>query len=135
MRAKVRPPSSCPVARQGFCDVKSPREGEESVLAVQGDRPDGIFDRVCVHRDAAIRQETQQTVPVAVDIAELFAQAGFGGGCGDRETVRGIVFPNDAALMGQLVAASLRSAGRTVFGGQRVCRTCPARLWKITVIN
>ena len=48
--------------------------GEERVLAIQGDRPDGIFDGVGVHLDAAIGQEDLQAVPVAVDIAELFAK-------------------------------------------------------------
>jgi len=48
-----------------------------------------------------------------------FAQAGSGGGREDQETIRGIVFPNDAALTGQPVAASLRSSRRVVPGGQR----------------
>jgi hypothetical protein len=45
--------------------------GEERVLAVQGDRPDGVFDGVGVDLDAAIGQEYQQSVPVAVAMAEL----------------------------------------------------------------
>ena len=40
---------------------------------------DGVFDRVGIHLEAAIGQEDLQAVPVAVDIAELFTQAGFGG--------------------------------------------------------
>ena len=91
--------------------------GEERVLAIQGGRPDGVFDRVGVHLDAAIRQEYLEAVPVAVEIAKLFTQSGFGGGREDQETIRGIVFPNDAALMGQPVAASLRSSERIVPGG------------------
>ena len=64
--------------------------GEERVLSVQGDGADGVFDRVAVHLDAAIGQEDLQAVPVAVDVAELFAKAGFGGDAG--------------ALMGQPLA-------------------------------
>ena len=74
MRAQVRPPSSCPVARQGFGHATIPRGGEERVLAIKGDRPDGVFDRVCVHLDAAICQEDLQAALMAVDIAELFAE-------------------------------------------------------------
>ena len=91
--------------------------GEEGVLAVQSDRPDGVFDGVGVHLDASIGQEYLQAVPVAVEIAELFTQSGFGGGREDQKTIRGIVFPNDAALMDQPVVASRRSAGRIVPGG------------------
>jgi len=47
----------------------------------------------------------------------VFLTNGFGGGREDQKTIRGIVFPNDAALMGQPVAASLRSSGRIAFGG------------------
>ncbi len=63
---------------------------EQSVLAIEGDGPDGIFDRVGVHLDAAIGQEDLQALPVPVDVCKLLAEAGFGG-----ET---------AALMGQPLA-------------------------------
>ena len=53
--------------------------GEEGVLSAQGDRTDGIFDRVCVHLEMAVSQEDLQPIPVAVDIGELLAKAGFGG--------------------------------------------------------
>ena len=52
--------------------------GKERVLAVQRDRSDRVFDRIGVHLDTAISQEYQQPVPVARDIAELLAEAGFG---------------------------------------------------------
>ena len=116
MRAQVMLPSSCPFARQGFGRAKIPRGGEEGVLAIQSDRPDGVFYQVCVYLDAAIGQEYLQPVPVAVDIAELFAMAVFGGGREDQETIRGIVFPNDAALMGQPLVASRRSTVRIALG-------------------
>ena len=59
-------------ARPGAAALVMP--GKERVLAVQGDGADGVFDRVGVHLDAAIGQEDLQSVPVAVDIAELFAK-------------------------------------------------------------
>ena len=58
--------------------AKIPRGGKERVLAVQRDGSDRVFDRIGVHLDAAISQEYLQPVPVAMDIAELLAEAGFG---------------------------------------------------------
>ena len=86
MRAQVRPPSSWPIARQGFGMAKIPRRGKERVLAVQRDGSDRVFDRIGVHLDAAVGQEYLQPVPVAMDIAELLA------GEEDKKTVLGTVF-------------------------------------------
>src|SRR6056297_1374003 len=52
--------------------------GEESVLSIQGDRPDEILDAVGVHLDASILEEGLQPVPVTVDVGELLAEAGLG---------------------------------------------------------
>ena len=79
--------------------------GEQRVFAIEGDGPDGIFDRVGVHLDATIGQEDLQAIPVAVDIAKLLAQAGFGG--------------DPAALMGQPKAEVGNQRGRSrLAGGQ-----------------
>jgi hypothetical protein len=53
--------------------------GEQRVFTIEGYGSDGVFDRVGVHLDAAIGQEDLQAIPVAVDVAELLAQSGFGG--------------------------------------------------------
>ena len=52
--------------------------GEERILAVQGDRPDQVLDAVGVDLDAAVMKDGLQPVPVAMDVSELFAQAGLG---------------------------------------------------------
>jgi len=52
---------------------------EEGVLSVQSDRSDQVFDTVVVDLDAPVGQEGLQTVPVIVDVGQLFAQPGFGG--------------------------------------------------------
>ena len=77
---------------------------KESIFSIERDGPDGVFDRVGIHLDAAIGQEDLQAIPVAVDVAKLLAKAGFGG--------------DPAALLGQLKAevgnqqGGLRLAGR-----------------------
>ena len=87
--------------------------GAEGVLAVQGDRADGIFDGVGVHLDAAIGQEDLQPVPVAVDVAELLATAGFRGDSG--------------ALLGQSQAeVSGQRGGFFLANGQTVLRRTTA---------
>lgn len=82
---------------------------EQRILTIEGYGSDGVFDRVGVHFDAAICQEDLQPVPVAVDVAELLAEAGLGG--------------DAAALMGQPETevgdqrGGLRLAcGKTFFG-------------------
>ena len=84
--------------------------GEQRVFSIEGYGSDGVFDRVGIHLDAAIGQEDLQAVPVAVDVAELLAQAGFGG--------------DATALLGQPKAevgnerGGLRLAGgKALFGG------------------
>ncbi len=85
--------------------------GEESVFAIEGNGSDGVFDPFGVHFDTAIGQEDLQSVPVSVDIAELLAQAGFGG--------------DPATLMGQPLAevcdqrGGLRLAGTSRSSGDR----------------
>lgn len=51
---------------------------EEGVLSVQSDRSDQVFDTVIVDLDAPIVQEGLQTVPVIVDVGQLFDLSGFG---------------------------------------------------------
>ena len=51
---------------------------EQRVFSVQSDRPDQILDLVGVDLDAAVSQEGLQSVPVTVDVGELFAEARFG---------------------------------------------------------
>lgn len=48
-------------------------------FSLEGYGSDGVFDRVGVHLDAAIGQDDLQAIPVAVDVADQLAQAGFGG--------------------------------------------------------
>ncbi len=50
--------------------------GEQRILAGQGDRPDQVLDAVGVDLDAAVVQESLQSVPVAVDIGQLLSEAG-----------------------------------------------------------
>lgn len=79
--------------------------GEQRVFAIEGYGSDGVFDRVGIQLDAAIGQEDLQAIPVAVDIAELLAQAGFGG--------------DPAALLGQPKAEVCDQRGRMgLAGGQ-----------------
>ena len=103
--------------------AKIPRGGEEGILAIWGDRPDGVFHRIGVHLDAAVSEKYLQPIPVAMDVAELFAKARFGRSREDQITIREIVLANDAALMGQPEAevgdhrGGLRLArGKTLFG-------------------
>ena len=65
MRAQVRPPLIIPC--------------KERVLTIEGYGANGVFDRVGVHLDAAIRQEDLQAVPMPMDITKLLAEAGLGG--------------------------------------------------------
>jgi len=52
--------------------------GEQCVFSVQCNRAHEIFDRVGVDLDATIMKECLQPIPVAVDICQLFAEAGLG---------------------------------------------------------
>lgn len=52
---------------------------EERVLTIESYGSNGIFDRVGVHLNAAIRQEELQAVPMPMDITKLLAEAGLGG--------------------------------------------------------
>ena len=52
--------------------------GEQRVFSVQSNRPDQIFDLVGVDLDAPVGQEGLQSIPVAVNVGELFAEARFG---------------------------------------------------------
>ncbi len=71
---------------------------QEGILSIEGYGTDGVFDGVRAHLDTAISQEDLQTTPVPMDMARRLAKAG---GREDQKAIRGIVFPNDAALMGQ----------------------------------
>ena len=46
--------------------------GEESVLAIEGNRPDRSFDGIGVDFDAAVVEEADQPLPVAQPIANVF---------------------------------------------------------------
>ena len=48
--------------------------GKESILAIERNGTDQIFNLVGVDLDAAIRQEGLQPLPVIVDIGELLTQ-------------------------------------------------------------
>ena len=63
-------------APPGFVALVMP--GEERVFPVQSNRPDQVLDTVRVDLDPPIMKESLQTVPVAVDVGELFSEAGFG---------------------------------------------------------
>ena len=52
---------------------------EEGVFPIEGDGADQVFDAVVVDLDAPIGQEGLQSVPVIVDVSQLFTQPGFGG--------------------------------------------------------
>ena len=47
--------------------------GEESILSVESNRADQIFDFVGVDFDPAVGEESLQAVPVPRDVGELFA--------------------------------------------------------------
>lgn len=53
--------------------------GEEGIFAIEGDWADQVFDPIGVDLDAAVGQEGLQPVPVVMDVAQFFAQPGFGG--------------------------------------------------------
>ena len=65
---------------------------KKCILAIEGYRADGVFDRIGVHLDTAIGQEDLQTIPVPVDVGELLAEAGFCRGREDQKTISQIVF-------------------------------------------
>ena len=48
---------------------------EQGILSVQSDWADQVFDAVGVDLDAAIVQESLQSVPMVLDISELLTQA------------------------------------------------------------
>lgn len=48
--------------------------GEESVLSVQRNRPDGPFDGIVVDLDPAVGQEDTEAIPVFGDIGQSFAE-------------------------------------------------------------
>ena len=52
--------------------------GEQRVFPVQSNRSDQILDLVGVDLDAPVGQEGLQSVPVAVDVGQLLAEARFG---------------------------------------------------------
>src|SRR3546814_18704633 len=53
--------------------------GEQGVLARQGDRADGVLDRIGVEFETAVFEESGETRPVAVGIADVAGQGGAGG--------------------------------------------------------
>jgi hypothetical protein len=55
--------------------------GEESVLSIEGYRPDGPLDSIVVDLDAAVGQEELQAIPVFGDVGQSFADWGL-----DRDT-------------------------------------------------
>jgi hypothetical protein len=52
---------------------------EKAVFPTGGDGADQVFDAVVVDLDAPIVQEGLQSVPVIVDVSQLFTQPRFGG--------------------------------------------------------
>ena len=87
--------------------------GEECVLAIEGQRPDGVLDRVGVDLDAAVAEEDLQPIPVPGDVAKLLAEARFGG---DAAAAR---FEPQAEGLDQRCRAGL--SGRRGAGSER-CR-------------
>src|SRR3546814_12345296 len=53
--------------------------GEQGVLARQGDRADGVLDRIGVEFETAVFEESGETRPVAEGIADVAGQGGAGG--------------------------------------------------------
>ena len=53
--------------------------GEQCVLPVQSYRSDHVLDAVRVDFDPPVLQEGLQSVPMAMDIGQLFAEARLGG--------------------------------------------------------
>ncbi len=43
--------------------------GEQCILAIEGNRPDEVFDALGIHPDASIGQEHPQAIPVERDVA------------------------------------------------------------------
>lgn len=50
------------------------RPGEESVLAVEGNRPDSTFDDVGIDFDPAVINEPDEALPAAEAIADRFGK-------------------------------------------------------------
>ena len=50
--------------------------GEQSILAGQGERPDGAFDDVVVDLDAAIVEEQAQALPARQRVADRLGELG-----------------------------------------------------------
>ncbi len=114
--------------------------GEERVLAIEGYWADGVFDGVGVHLVTAVGQQDLQPVPVAVDIAELLAEAGFGGEAaalldqpeaevGDKGG--GLLLADGKAFFGRAATdagfdlGDLCDAAQALGGDPRRCRNSP----------
>ena len=52
------------------------RSGEQRVLAVEGDRPDGSLDDVVVDLDATVIEEPDQSLPTRQCIADRLGELG-----------------------------------------------------------
>ena len=51
---------------------------KQGIFAIESDGPNGPLNRVAVDLAPAVSEEDLQTIPVATDVGELFAKAGFG---------------------------------------------------------
>lgn len=48
--------------------------GKESILTIEGDRPDSSLDRVVVDLDATVGEENKRPIPAFGDIAQSYAE-------------------------------------------------------------
>jgi hypothetical protein len=81
------------------------RSGEERILAIEGDRPDGALNDVGIDLDPAIIEKANKTVPTAEAIAIASATVLF------RDTAR---LWSRAMVIGAAIAALELSVGKSV---------------------
>lgn len=53
--------------------------GEEGILSIERHGADQVFNSVGADLDAAVMQECLQSIPVIVDVGQLFTQSGLTG--------------------------------------------------------
>ena len=72
--------------------------GEQGVLAIEGQRPVDTLDCVAVEIDTAIVEEARVAFPASKRVADLFAELGFGADpAGPRIEILAQIIEDDAA--------------------------------------
>ena len=89
--------------------------GKQRILASESQGPDAIFHGIGVDLDASVVEKDLQALPVAVEVGEFLAQAGFGGNA-------------RALFSGQTPKAWTRAAERV----WRTWRRCSAEVPRIS---